>query len=72
MNLLQLAADYPHAFQDLPTPYQADDCLVYWEEKGQLFATPKPDQTIALGAWMARYDDVGCEWVIVGTRKVVQ
>ena len=65
MNLLELATQYPHAFQDLPEPYQNDDCLFFWEDGGTLYATPSPDQTSVLGSWQARYDDVGCQWTYI-------
>jgi hypothetical protein len=54
MNTLQLAKAHPEAFAALPECYQADDCLLFWQDReGFLYATPKVHQVFALGDWEA-------------------
>lgn len=64
MTTLELAKANPAAFQALPAPYQADDCLMFWiAADGYLCCTPKPDQVPALGEWACHYEPEFQEWV---------
>ncbi len=54
-STLQFAKEYPEAFNALPEPYQADDCLQYLIGDKTIACQPKPDQELALGRFVYRY-----------------
>jgi hypothetical protein len=56
MNTKQLSKRYPMAFKSLPEPYQADDCIEFFEKDGTLYAKPSVGQAF-LGMWVAFFDD---------------
>lgn len=57
MNTKQLSKRYPMAFKSLPEPYQADDCIEFFEKDGTLFAKAGKGQETILGMWVAFFDD---------------
>lgn len=68
LNTRELAEVYREAFNALPECYQADDCLVFWEEqtweRGDfLYCRPSVGQEQALGNWVLEYDFETRDWV---------
>jgi hypothetical protein len=59
-----LSREHPQAFNSLPEPYQADNCLVFWldDQDFYLKCQPKEDQQFALGTWIAYYDHHDKKW----------
>lgn len=62
MNTRELSAQYPDAFSALPEPYQADDCLYFWFDGGDLYCRPAEGQENVLGNWEAVFWDVEKLW----------
>ena len=62
MNTRQLQEHCPYAFAALPTCYQNDDCLVFWEVGSRLYAKPAKGQEGSLGVWQAEYHPPTYTW----------
>lgn len=61
-NTLELAEVYPSAFEALPEPYQADSCLLFWDEDGKVFTRPLDDQEHILGVWKCVFNPETKRW----------
>lgn len=55
MNIRELQAQHPGAYETLPEAYQNDDCLIFEEREGIIFAYPKVSERQWLGDWTAAY-----------------
>lgn len=62
MRTLDIAITHPEAYEALPAPYRADDCLVFFIQDGVLWASPDADQIEALGDWESFYKP-GIGWM---------
>jgi hypothetical protein len=65
MRTLELARTHPRAFEALPEPYQADDCLIFYTDGGTLCCIPDMQNEEVLGSWKARYHADVNEWLPV-------
>ncbi len=63
-STIQFGKKYPEAFNALPEPYQADDCLEYQIISGLILCYPKSDQEIALGNWVAFFRPKNRTWEV--------
>ncbi len=61
-NVLELAEVYPSAFDALPDCYQADSCLLFWDDGDKVFTRPLDDQEDILGVWMNVFDPQLKKW----------
>ncbi len=62
-STIEFAKEYPQAFNALPEPYQADDCLEYQINGKHIYCYPKLDQEPILGDWLCIYDSFENRWL---------
>lgn len=63
MNTHDLYSHNQSAYNALPSPYQNDDCLFFWEEHGTLYCRPKDGEEFALGSWVCLFDSLDECWI---------
>lgn len=64
MNTLELARQYPDAYEALPEPYQNDDCLEFSVKEGKIYCEPAKGQEEWLGSWVAEYSSQSPCWKV--------
>lgn len=65
MRISELRHSHPQAYADLPEPYQADDCLVFFiDGDGNLRCCPDENQVHILGDWEAVYNPTEGSWTL--------